>query len=115
MSLGRVPSLALLSAHCGEQVLLFTPGGDTVPARLQGVTAGVAMNPHYRCYSAEFELAPDTQLPQAVYQLRIGDACWPLLMTPVGFGGDRRGRLQAVFHAAVERVPTTEATREAHE
>lgn len=115
MSTARLPSLAQLSAHRGQPVSLITPAGDAVPATLSAVAAGRAMSEHYLCYSAEFELAPDTQLPQAVYQLRMADACWSLLMTPVGFGAERRGRLQAIVHARREAVPQARPTREAHE
>jgi hypothetical protein len=111
----RLPSLALLSAHQGQPVLLHTPAGETMTATLSGVAAGRAMSEHYHCYSAEFELGPDTQLPQAVYQLRIGDACWPLLMTPVGLGTERRGRLQAIVHARREAAPEPQMTGEALE
>lgn len=93
------PSLAQLSAMRGHTVLLGTPEGTTVPATVQGVGPGIAMNEHYHCYSAEFLLAPDMQLPQAVYALQAGEASWSLLMTPVGLAADRRGRLQAVIHA----------------
>lgn len=99
MGMAELPSLALLLASRGHTVLLGTPAGDTVTATLQRAGPGVAMNEQYRCYSAEFLLAPDVQLPQAVYRLQIGEAVWSLLMTPVGLAAERRGRLQAVFHA----------------
>jgi len=103
-----VPSLALLQAAAGQTVELALPDGSVLAATLQHAAPGIPMSADYDCYSAELLLAPDLQLPQAVYQLRIAGMSWPLLMTPVGFATERRGRLQAVFHAARELATTTE-------
>lgn len=104
-----LPSLAQLCAARGQTVWLLTPGGQRLAATLTDAVPGVAMNEHFRCYSAEFMLAPDTQLPQAVYHLLIGEADWPLLMTPVGLAAERRGRLQAVFHTSRDTEPAPES------
>lgn len=107
-----LPGLALLQAHRGQVVRLDTPGGRPVAATLLRAASGVAMNAQYRCYSAEFLLAPGVHLPQAVYRLHLGEASWQLLMTPVGLADDGRGRLQAVFHAMAGAADAVEARDE---
>lgn len=93
-----LPSLGLLQRHLGQQVLLCAPGLEPVPATVHRAGAGVPMSPRFHCYTAEFLLEPGVQLPQAVYRLQIGQAGWPLLMTPVGFAMGRRSLLEAVIH-----------------
>lgn len=107
-----LPGLALLQAHAGQTVQLDTPAGTSLPAILQHARRGVAMNARYHCYSAEFLLAPDVQLPQAVYRLHLAGASWSLLMTPIGPTDGRRGRLQAVFHAMADEADAVEARDE---
>ncbi|MBI5255253.1 MAG: hypothetical protein HY855_02035 [Burkholderiales bacterium] len=93
-----LPSLAVLRAHQGRQVLLCTPEGEAVAATLRRAGVGIAMSPRFHCYTAEFMLAPGRQLPQAVYRLQIGPDSWPLLMAPVGFAPGRCGLLEVVIH-----------------
>lgn len=93
-----MPSQARLEADIGRAFTLTIPDALRVEVQLAVVHAGIPMNRRYCCYSAVFAAPLGAQLPQALYEVSIGEECWSLLLTPIGPDEDGRPLLEAVFH-----------------
>lgn len=105
-----MPSQERLRADVGRTFLLTESGGQQRAARLTGVYDSIPMSRRYCCYGAEFAVLDGSALPQAVYDLSIGEEHWSLLMAPIGPNSDGLFVLEAVFHYLLSQPTATAAS-----
>ncbi len=98
MTADVMPTFEVLQSLLAQSFTLRDMEGRETPAELIDVYKGIAMNSRYHCYSAQFALPENLDLPQAVYAVCNGSQEWALLLAPVMPGEDGRGRMEAVFH-----------------
>lgn len=100
--MSNIPTHAELSAAL-DHIFTLATADDTaralVQTRLIAAPQGVAMDPGYECYSAQFELPPQIQLPQDTYRFIATDGReWLLFATPAMPMKSGAGVLCAVVH-----------------
>ncbi len=94
-----MPTQSELTGLQGMQLMTMDDAQATVPLTLTTVYTGTPLNDGYLCYSATFQLPPNTTAAQGTYRLYYAqDKYWDLFLTPIKPTAEGIGRLEAVFH-----------------